>query len=137
MVLLLLTAACSKNTGGPPAAGSAMPQPSTAAPAARAVPAPTVVQVDGLYTLAGAPAPRACAADADCIGDTVPAADLCCQEPMTVVAHARTWRTWINDWRTRSCADHSCPPPPNPAQPPECLFKVSCQNQRCENACPR
>jgi hypothetical protein len=98
---------------------------------------PRPTQVDGIYTVAGAPDPRACAVDADCIGDTIPAKDLCCQDPYNVVPHARAWRTWMNDWRTRSCAAaHTCPPPPNPAQPAECGFAVSCKDSRCVNACP-
>ena len=117
VALVLVFSACGKGTS---AAGPSQSPPT---------------QVDGLYTVAGAPAPRACAVDADCVGDTVPAADLCCQDPHAVVPHARVWSTWINDWRTRSCAGHTCPEPPNPAQPPDCEFAVSCQNKRCENAC--
>ncbi|MBA3453955.1 MAG: hypothetical protein H0T42_12745 [Deltaproteobacteria bacterium] len=131
MILLLVLSACSKG-GGSTSGG---PVPGTTEQTPRPTPPPT--QVDGIYTVVGAPDPRACAVDADCIGDTIPAQDLCCQDPHSVVPHARAWRTWMTDWRTRSCAAaHTCPPPPNPARPAECGFAVSCKDSRCVNACP-
>jgi len=93
-------------------------------------------QVDGLWTAAGAPAPRACDADGDCLGDTAPDEhDLCCNNPYGVVPQSRAWRTWMTSWRDRSCQGHTCPPPPSPPPPRDCELAVTCVEHRCQDTC--
>jgi hypothetical protein len=105
-------------------------------PRAAEIPRPPGIQRDGFWTLADAPSPAACATDADCIGDTVPAEDLCCQDAYKLAAHSRSWREHIRQWRTRTCGGHVCPPPPNPSQPNPCAFAVRCEVGRCMDSCP-
>jgi hypothetical protein len=143
----LCLAACGQPQPTPPAttptpvpAATDTPRPIAPPPPIEA-PRPTVtdgppIQRDGFWTLADAPSPTACVTDADCIGDTVPAEDLCCQDPHTLTAHARAWREHIRLYRTRACSGHVCPPPPAPAQPPSCAFEVRCEAGRCMESCP-
>lgn len=91
---------------------------------------------DGFFLVDGAPDPRACEAAADCIGDTVPDENGCCQDPARVVPHARSYRRFITDWRKNACADVTCPPPPSPSLPPRCVFEVRCVEGQCVDSCP-
>lgn len=132
LALTLALAACGRTA---PAERTAPPVtgPTGEAPVER----DGLIQRDGFWTLEEAPPPLACVTDDDCLGDTVPAEDLCCQDPHKVAAHSSAWRTFIQAWRDRSCGDHACPPPPSPSQPPACAFEVRCQAGRCVDDCPR
>ena len=92
-------------------------------------------QIDGMWTAAGAPPPKACAADADCTADSASARDLCCNNPYGVVAQSAAWRRWIMEWRERTCKGHACPPPPSPPPPLACELAVKCVDQKCANTC--
>ncbi len=90
---------------------------------------------DGFFVTDDAPDPRKCATDSDCVGDTVADRTGCCQAPTQVIPHSRAYAAWVHKWRAGACIDITCPPPPAPAQPDECLFAVKCVEQVCENEC--
>jgi hypothetical protein len=99
-------------------------------------PEPKLPPVDGFFMAEGAPPPRGCTSASDCKGDTIPDVDNpCCQNPYTLEAHAWAYTTWLNAWRKDRCASVTCPPPPNPSQPPACAFEVSCVQGQCADAC--
>lgn len=120
-MLLLILIACGRAVPEPPVTGTPHPE----------VPSPA------FFLAEGAPDPTACAVDADCIGDTVPTVDGCCNEPRRLLPHARAYREWVRRWRVEHCAEATCPPPPNPYRPPECAFEVRCEDRVCVDACPR
>lgn len=91
---------------------------------------------EGFFMAEGAPDPRACSADADCVGDTVPAASGCCQAHHPIRAHSRAYTSWVGTWRAAHCDGVTCPPPPAPSQPDECSFTVRCEAGQCRDACP-
>jgi hypothetical protein len=90
---------------------------------------------NGFFVAEGAPAPQSCTSADDCNGDTVLDASGCCNEPTQIVPHSKAYAAWSNGWRQEHCADHQCPPPPNPAEPDECLFTVDCVDGHCVNRC--
>jgi hypothetical protein len=91
---------------------------------------------DRYFVDEGAPDPRACAADKDCIGDSVPDDTGCCVRSQEAFAQTWAWHTWIVDRRlTGSCAKVSCPPVPPPAMPEMCRLKVRCQSRVCVDSC--
>ncbi len=91
---------------------------------------------DGFFMAEGAPPPRGCKVAADCVGNTIPDLDNpCCQEPTSLEPHAWAYRTWLVGWRSNNCAAVTCPPPPNPSQPPACAFEVDCVAGSCLDAC--
>jgi hypothetical protein len=120
----------------PPLPPKPVPETSTANPIVDPPKPPSMPAQDGFFMAEGAPPPRACKLAADCHGDTIP--DLenpCCQEPTSLEAYSYAYRTWLNGWRKDSCAAITCPPPPNPAQPPACAFEVDCVAGSCVDAC--
>jgi hypothetical protein len=99
-------------------------------------PEPKLPAQDGFFMAEGAPPPRGCTSAGDCHGDTIPDVDNpCCQDPHTLEAHALAYRDWVNAWRKDRCASVTCPPPPNPSQPPACAFDVDCVQGQCVDAC--
>ena len=91
---------------------------------------------DGFFVTDDAPSPRACEADADCIGDTTLGANGCCVEPTSLRAFSRKYHAWAGARRSAPmCAGVECPPPPSPDRPADCYFQVSCVDKRCVNAC--
>jgi len=113
---------------GPGNAGSKDPSTAEPTPAAGRV-------EDGFFVADGAPDPRKCITDSDCVGDTVADRTGCCQAPTQVIPHSRAYAAWVHKWRAGACADITCPPPPAPARPDDCLFDVKCVEQVCENEC--
>lgn len=92
---------------------------------------------DGFFVAPGAPTPRACTADDQCVGDTIPdTANPCCNNPRTLRAYGRDYKNWVNTWRASNCDGVTCPPPPNPSLPPDCAFQVRCENNQCVDSCP-
>ncbi len=93
---------------------------------------------DGYYTAEGAPDPRACASDDDCTYGGVLAVDGCCwsYRDMNAAPMSVAYRDWSLARHGATCGGADCPPPPVPAQPPDCLFTVRCADGRCVNACP-
>ena len=93
--------------------------------------------VDGYYIAEGAPAPRECATDADCVASGILADGGCCwsYRNANLVPQSNAYRDWTNTQRA-ACDTAACGPPPAPAQPADCLFEVSCDAGQCVNACP-
>jgi hypothetical protein len=161
LVGLVLTAACtSSGRGGPerseaapelagsPDGGAESPIPARSSDTEVEVEAETdsggearagaMAAVDGFFMAEGAPPPRACTRDSDCVGDTIPDLDQpCCQNPRSLQPHARAYKRWLSGWRAEHCADTTCPPPPPPAMPPTCAFEVVCADQVCADSCKR
>jgi hypothetical protein len=99
-------------------------------------PEPKFPSVDGFFMAEGAPPPRGCTSASDCLGDTIPDVDNpCCQNPYSLEPYAHAYRTWIYSWREDHCASVTCPPPPNPSEPPACAFEVDCVKGQCVDAC--
>lgn len=119
---------CGSTEGGPEGAGRS----SRGASSARGG------TVEGDWFIpAGSPSPQACVVGSDCLGDTVAdPAQPCCNDPHSLVAHSRAYRTAVGEWRIQHCADVTCPPPPAPDQPPACAFEVRCAEGRCTDSCP-
>jgi len=92
--------------------------------------------VDGFFMVEGAPAPTACEAASDCLGDTIPKLDdPCCNDPYALRPHAKAYRASVSAWRSEHCVDHGCPPPPAPSQPPDCKFEMACVEGTCRDGC--
>jgi hypothetical protein len=88
------------------------------------------------YRTDESPDPVACEVDSDCIGDTTLGKAGCCNEPTTIRPHAKKYRAWAGKHSASDvCREVTCPRPPNPAQPAECYFQVSCVKNTCVNAC--
>jgi hypothetical protein len=99
-------------------------------------PSPEMPPVDGFFMAEGAPPPRGCTSASDCLGDTIPDVDNpCCQNPSTLEPYSQAYRSWMFAWRKDRCAGVTCPPPPNPTQPPACAFDVDCVQGQCADAC--
>jgi len=92
---------------------------------------------DGFFVAPGAPAPRSCNADEECVGDTIPdATNPCCNDPRSLRAYGREYKRWVNGWREANCDGVTCPPPPSPSIPPDCAFQVRCERNQCVDSCP-
>jgi len=90
------------------------------------------------FSLPGAPSPLACAADADCIVDTVPDAAGCCMSSFGLHPQSWSWHSWTSQHRqSPACADAHCPPPPppTPPNPDDCHVQGRCVAGRCRDAC--
>ena len=97
---------------------------------------PALAPQDGFFMAEGAPDPRACSVASECLGDTIPDLDNpCCQNPTSLEPYARAYRSWLGSWRGKHCAERSCPPPPNPARPPDCAFELACTQGVCVDSC--
>ena len=93
--------------------------------------------VNGYFVAPGAPDPRACSGDEDCLGDTVLGADGCCRDPYSLLSYSRTYGAWMAARQTGdACAAVRCAAPPTPDQPDACYFQVSCVEGLCANSCP-
>jgi|GEM_PF-2594721 len=103
---------------------------------------------NGFLMLPGSPPPQACSRASDCVGDTLPAANGCCQDPRRIVPHSRAYKRFIHHWRTSKqqslagpgavpCKGVTCPIAPPPSRPKRCLFEMQCKNKRCANTCTR
>jgi hypothetical protein len=100
------------------------------------VPDPSARMESGFFLADGAPDPLACATDADCLGDTVPAPGGCCQNPLDLRTYSQAYRTWLARWRPAHCADVTCPEPPAASPPGDCYFRVHCTTEgTCANSC--
>ena len=91
----------------------------------------------GYFMGQGAPAPRACTLDSDCVANTVPAEGGCCNDPYSMRATSRAYASWVSSWRAAHCEGVSCPPPPAPSRPDPCWNELSCVDGICQSACPR
>jgi len=101
--------------------------------------------VDGFLILPGSPPPQACKTASDCVGDTVPLASGCCNNPRSLRAYSRPYKRFVHKWRTKpmtylpglkaACAQVKCLPPPSPSQPPKCRFTMRCENNKCADSC--
>lgn len=111
------------------------PEPSLRAasePSAEAVEAP---RPRASFPPADAPVMDACAVDADCVANTPPAADGCCNEPTRLVPLGGSYRSWLSQWREANCGAVSCPPSPPPSRPAACALAVTCVEGHCQNGC--
>jgi hypothetical protein len=100
------------------------------------VPDPSARMENGFFLADGAPEPLTCAADEDCLGDTVPAPGGCCQNPLDLRAYSQAYRTWLARWRPAHCGGVTCPEPPAASQPGDCYFQVHCTTEGiCANSC--
>jgi len=92
---------------------------------------------DGFFRAEGSPDPRSCASDDECTYGGAVGTDGCCwtYRDANATPLTKAYSTWQNQWRAERCATHECPPPPVPTQPPDCLFEVTCVDDRCANAC--
>ena len=91
---------------------------------------------DRYYVDEGAPDPRACLEDKDCIGDTVPDETGCCVRSQQAFAQTWAWHTWIVDRRLAGgCTKVACPPVPPPTMPQLCALKVRCAERVCVDSC--
>ena len=100
-------------------------------------PTPDVGRLEnGFFVTTSSPSPLACVADTDCRGDTVLGADGCCRDPYSLRPHSQDYSRWMGA-RSNSevCSAVECPPPPNPAEPADCEFDVSCEASVCVNSC--
>lgn len=93
--------------------------------------------VNGFFTMSGAPDPVACRTADDCLGDTVSDASGCCNNPRSLRAYSKKYRKWLYGMRSRACKGVKCPPPPAPAKPADCNFKMKCVENQCANSCPK
>ncbi len=92
--------------------------------------------VGGYFVTDEAPDPVACAADADCIGNTLLGADGCCRDPLTLLPHSKAYDAWQGARQSGpECADVTCPPPPDAGEPADCYFDVRCVEGACRNSC--
>jgi hypothetical protein len=91
--------------------------------------------VDGFFVTRDAPPPATCETASDCIGGTIPDRTGCCQDPRQVVPHSRAYRDWVTRMREVHCEGVTCPPPPAPARPDDCLFEMQCVDALCANGC--
>lgn len=96
---------------------------------------PITTVKDGYFRAASSPEPLTCKIANDCIGDTLPTATGCCNAPTSLGVYNKSYKAWLTSWRTENCEDATCPPPPNPSQPPECAFEMQCLEGRCANRC--
>lgn len=100
---------------------------------------PVVVagHMDGpFYREEGAPDPRHCSIDTECLGDTVTVANGCCVEDSTPIPQTWAYHTWLSTHRmTPACQSLRCPILP-PQMPPECAFQMRCVEGLCQNSCP-
>lgn len=121
----------------PPPVPHGAPDDATSEPPATDVKPAAGRLENGFFVAEGAPDPRKCATDSDCVGDTVADHTGCCQAPTQVIPHSRAYAAWVHKWRAGAgaCADVTCPPPPAPVRPSDCLFDVKCVEQVCKNQC--
>lgn len=93
--------------------------------------------LDGRYFVdEGAPHPRACLEDKDCIGDTVPDETGCCVRSQLAFAQTWAWHVWLVDRRLAGgCTKVTCPPVPPPTMPRMCALKVRCAERVCVDSC--
>jgi hypothetical protein len=93
--------------------------------------------MDGpFYMEEGAPDPRHCSIDTECLGDTVTVANGCCVEDSTPIPQTWAYHTWLSTHRmTPACQSLGCPILP-PQMPPECAFQMRCVEGLCQNSCP-
>lgn len=100
----------------------------------------------GFLMLPGSPPPQACTSASDCVGDTVPAANGCCNDPRRIVPQSKAYKQFVHRWRTTRqqsragpkavpCKGVECMIAPPPSKPKPCLFKMQCKNKRCGNSC--
>ena len=97
----------------------------------------TTGRVEGpFYLEPGAPDPRACGSDADCVGDTVTDRAGCCVASSTPVAQSWAYHTWLSTHRgAAACAGVSCRVF-SPSPPLDCEMTVRCVEGACVNTCP-
>jgi hypothetical protein len=94
--------------------------------------------VDGIYFVAeGAPDPRVCARDTDCIGDSVPDQTGCCVRDLEPKPQTWAWHAWIAERRmSQQCDGVKCAPLPVGRRAPEiCKLEARCASGRCVNGC--
>ncbi|MBX7191417.1 MAG: hypothetical protein K1X94_05140 [Sandaracinaceae bacterium] len=92
--------------------------------------------MDGpFYMEDGAPDPRHCTADAECLGDTVTDSGGCCVPSSTPIAQTWAYHTWLSTQRMAECAAASCPMI-SPSMPEECALTARCVEGVCVNTCP-
>lgn len=93
--------------------------------------------MDGVfYVEDGAPDPRHCAVDSECLGDTVTVANGCCVESSTPVPQTHRYHEWLSAHRMMpACRALDCPIVP-PQMPAACAFEMRCAAGQCTNTCP-
>ena len=96
---------------------------------------PLTTMNDGYFGAVDSPDPLACTTADDCIGNTLPTENGCCNAPTSLGVYNQSYRAWLSSWRTKNCQAVTCPPPPNPSQPDECAFAMQCLEGRCANSC--
>lgn len=141
LALLIFTTACGSTAPPPPPHQEPplqqTPPPETP-PAALQPPAESTM-LEGIYfSMPGAPEPRACTTNADCIIDTAVSSDGCCVREFGLHPQSWPWHTWVSQHRmSPACARAACPPPPSPMppDPSDCHVQAQCVAGRCGDAC--
>lgn len=90
---------------------------------------------EGYFRTPDSPDPLVCTKADDCIGNTLPTDDGCCNAPTTLGVYSKSYWAWINSWRAENCESVDCPTPPSPSLPPDCAFVMQCLEGQCANSC--
>lgn len=102
----------------------------------QAAPGGAVASEPGFFVAAGAPAPRVCAADPECVVAGTLDESGCCwsYRDLGAVAQSRAYAAWATGWKA-ACGAARCPSPPVPQDRPACVEAARCVAGRCRNAC--
>lgn len=92
--------------------------------------------VEGYFVRSGAPHPKACIVDDDCVsGPGVNPGNGCCDTGVHNGVYGRSYIDWRRGWSQENCGDVECSLQPPPAPPQPCALDGRCAEGRCENTC--
>jgi len=97
----------------------------------------TTDRESGTFVRPGAPDPRACRTDGDCVpGPLVNPDNGCCDTGIALSLFSRDYVAWRVDWMRGSCQGVECPVLQSPSLPLPCALEGRCMRGRCESSCP-
>jgi len=97
----------------------------------------TTDRESGTFVRPGAPDPRACRTDGDCVpGPLVNPENGCCDTGVALSLFSRDYLAWRYNWVQESCQGVECPILQSPSLPLPCSLEGRCRGGRCEGSCP-
>jgi len=98
----------------------------------------TTDRESGMFVRPGAPDPRACRTDGDCVpGPLINPENGCCDTGVALSVFSRGYLAWRVDWMRESCQGVECPILQSPSLPLPCALEGRCAGGRCESSCPQ